>query len=90
MMRPMNTPGLNGFPQAGMQMGNNSGMNMQMGGQPLGGPQMSPQTIPMQQVSSCKCHAKYIIIFLGRWRDITKSNIIDNLCRINRRALYLL
>jgi hypothetical protein len=61
MMRPMNAPGLNGFPQAGVQMGNNSGMNMQMGGQPMGGPQMSPQAMPMQQqqqqVSSRKCHA---------------------------------
>ena len=65
MMRPMNAPGLNGFPQAGMQMANSSGMNMQMGGQPMGGPQMSPQTMPtqQQQVSSHKCHAKHIIIF---------------------------
>lgn len=46
MMRPMGGPGLNGF-QGGMpSMGNNPGMNMQMG------PQMSPQgmvTVQQQQ-----------------------------------------
>lgn len=51
MMRPMNAPGLNGFPPGGgmQNMGNNPGMNMQVGGQPMGGPQMNPQGMAAQQ-----------------------------------------
>jgi hypothetical protein len=57
MMRPMGTPGLNGFAPGAMQnIGNNPGMNMQIGGQPMGGNQMSPQAMAtaaaaQQQVS---------------------------------------
>jgi len=43
-------------------MGNNPVMNMQMGGQAMGGIQMSPQ-MAAQQVSSYKCHTKHVIIF---------------------------
>jgi hypothetical protein len=46
-------PGLNGFPPGGgmSNMGNNLGMNMQpqIGGQPMGGPQMTPHGMTAAQ-----------------------------------------
>jgi hypothetical protein len=51
MMRPMGAQGQNGFPQQGgmPNMGNNNSIGMQMGVQPMGQPQMSPQNIAAQQ-----------------------------------------